>query len=331
MKRIRNFFNIFLIVLFFIKFSIAFEKPISIILFGWDGVQREHLKELLEKNELPNLQKLIIEGSFVEIDITTGATDTKAGWTQILTGYNPEKTGVFSNSNYQPIPEGYSVFSRLEEFFGKNNIFTASIIGKKGNVDNDPPKKILYEEFTLKKRFKKMPKEAKIVEENGKKYVIIPGKPWFYESKKMDLFINGLGENENVYKKTIEEIDKHWKERFFFFVHFAEPDQKGHSFGENSKEYEDAIKSCDFYLGEIIKKLKELDIYQNTLIYITSDHGFDEGEKTHKNAPNVFLISNDKNISKKKGDRKDIAPTILKKFGMDLKGIKPELDGNPLF
>jgi hypothetical protein len=116
----------------------AYEKsPRNIVLIGWDGTQRNHLKEMISRKEVPNLMALAAEGRLVNIDVTTGATDTKAGWSQILTGYVPEKTGVFSNSRYQPIPEGYTVFERLEAFFGPENIVTMAIVGKKGHVDDD--------------------------------------------------------------------------------------------------------------------------------------------------------------------------------------------------
>ena len=111
---------------------------------GWDGAQRNHIKECLAKNELPNLQKLSKEGIIVNIDITR-VTDTKAGWTQILTGYEPEVTGVFNNSKYQPIPEGYTIFERLEKQFPKD-FMTIAVIGKKEHVDNEGPKKILLDD-----------------------------------------------------------------------------------------------------------------------------------------------------------------------------------------
>ena len=81
------------------------EKPQNVILFGWDGAQRDHVNEALARGELPTLKKLAREGSYVKIDIE-GKTDTKAGWSQILTGYYPEVTGVYSNARYQPIPVG---------------------------------------------------------------------------------------------------------------------------------------------------------------------------------------------------------------------------------
>ena len=73
--------------------------PRNVILFGWDGAQRAHVQQCLDRGELPTLKNLSREGALVAVDVVTGATDTKAGWSQILTGYNPEVTGVFSSSS----------------------------------------------------------------------------------------------------------------------------------------------------------------------------------------------------------------------------------------
>lgn len=308
------------------------KTPRNIILIGWDGAQRNHLNECLDRGELPNLKQLSSEGTLIPIDIR-GTTDTKAGWSQILTGYNPEITGVYSNGKYQPIPKGYSVFERLEKFFGPDNFVTVAVIGKKGHVDADPPQKIPVEDEKLqkgKKKEKKKAKEGEIVEENGVKYQVIPGKPYFYTKDGMDLFINGLGENGNVGNKALELLDKYKDKPFFFFVHFADVDGKGHRFGENSKEYNDALISCDLWTGKIMQKLKELKLYDKTIIYVTADHGFNEGEKGHSNAPYVFLGTNDPKVVARQGDRADNTPTILDRFGLDLSKIEPPLNGRPL-
>ncbi|MCL6614741.1 MAG: alkaline phosphatase family protein [Firmicutes bacterium] len=116
-------------------------RPRNIILIGWDGAQRAHVKECLARGELPNLARLAAEGTIVAIDVLR-VTDTKAGWAQILTGYEPEVTGVYSNGRYGPIPPGLTVFERLEEYFGPERFATVAVIGKKGNVDADPPEKV---------------------------------------------------------------------------------------------------------------------------------------------------------------------------------------------
>ncbi len=161
----------------------ASTPPRNIILIGWDGAQRNHVKECLRRGDLPNLQQLISEGAIVDIDVLR-TTDTKAGWTQILTGYEPEVTGVYSNARYQPIPKGYTVFERLEQFFGADNFVTVAVIGKKEHVDADPPRRISYKDGDVI--------QGQIITEGGVKYQLIPVKPYYYTQNNMDIGINGL-------------------------------------------------------------------------------------------------------------------------------------------
>jgi arylsulfatase A-like enzyme len=321
----------------------AKEKPRNIILFGWDGAQRDHVNECLNRNELPTLKKLSKEGAYVEIDIE-GVTDTKAGWSQILTGYYPKVTGVYSNRKYQPIPKGLSIGERLEKHLGPDNTVTLAVIGKKGHVDAEPPKKTKVKTPAEQRKAKKQrarkkqaantsqpkPKtkkpQGKIIEENGVKYRLVPGKPHYNMSLNTDLFENGLTLDKKVGTRAIELIEKHKDKPFFFFVHFAEVDQKGHKFGENSKEYNDALISNDTWTGKIMDKVKELGLASKTQYYITADHGFNEDGKGHSFAPYVFLATNNKKVNRN-GRRQDVAPTILEAFGLDLKKVEPPLDG----
>jgi hypothetical protein len=319
----------------------------NIIVIGWDAAERSRTKELLKKGELPNLAALIWEGRLLDIDVVSGATDTKAGWAQLLTGYVPEKTGVYNNGRYEPIPEGYTVFERLEKFFGPDNIDTVAIIGKKAHVDNDAPYRGTFEEWTklvstrLRNVKKKNPNAeitpelavyqegGRIVEKDGRRIVEIPGKPWYRASKHLDLWVNGLEENKKVSERAIAELEKRKGHRFFFFIHFAQPDHSGHQFGENSQEYADGIRLDDKYSGLVINKLKSLGLFEKTLLYVIADHGFDKDKKSHLYAPFVFAGTNDPTVDRSEGTREDIAPTILKKFGLDLSKIEPRLDGYP--
>ncbi len=301
------------------------ERPRNIILIGWDGAQRNHVKECLGRGELPNLKKLSSEGNLVVIDVLR-ITDTKAGWSQILTGYEPEVTGVFSNNRFEPIPKGYTVFERLKKFFGPENFVAGAVIGKKGNIDADPPERIPVKEGR-KKQAKKT--EGKIVSEGDVEYRVIPGKPYYYTKEGVDFFINGLVEDKRVGSKALELLEQYKTKPFFFFVHFAEVDHQGHKFGENSKEYNHAFISADTWTGKIMQKLAELNLYDKTLIYVTADHGFDEGLNSHHDAPYVFLAANDPRVVRR-GGRADITPTILDRFGLNLNKIAPPLDGHPL-
>jgi hypothetical protein len=340
-----------LLILWLSMLSLSFQAQAmvnevkNIIVIGWDAADRFHTKALLEKGKLPTLAALIKEGGWLDIDIVTGATDTKAGWTQLLTGYIPEKTGVYNNGRYEPIPEGYTVFERLKKHFGPENIDTVAVIAKKDHVDNDPPFRGNFEEWKkeVMKKVEKVqeifpfyhigPEEAvdqeggRIIKKDGQRVVEVPGKPWYRVSKHFDLWINGLERNEKVTERVLMELDKRKGQRLFFFIHFAQPDHLGHQFGEYSMEYDSGIRSDDQSTGVIIDKLKKLGIYEKTLVYITADHGFDRGKKTHLYAPFVFVATNDPTTVRKEGTREDLAPTILKKFGLDLSKIEPALDG----
>jgi hypothetical protein len=302
------------------KVSNSQASPRNIILIGWDGAQRNHVKECLSRNELPNLRQLSDEGALVAIDIKR-VTDTKAGWAQILTGYEPEVTGVFSNSRYQPIPRGYTVFERLEQYFGAGQFVTVAVVGKKSHVDYDPPQRVKYKEGDAI--------QGEIITENGVKYQLIPGKPYYHTVESMDVFLNGLVEDEKVGNQAVAMLNKYKDKPFFFFVHFAKVDSNGHQSGENSKEYNDALISADYWTGQIVKTLKDLALYSQTLIYVTADHGFDEGLTGHSDAPYVFLATNDKAVMRN-GQREDITPTILKRYGLDLRLLDPPLYGHTL-
>ncbi|HEX9976927.1 MAG TPA: alkaline phosphatase family protein [Dehalococcoidales bacterium] len=266
--------------------------PRNVVLIGWDAAERSQVKESLSQGKLPNLQKLSSEGTMVAIDMLR-TTDTASGWTQILTGYEPEVTGVFANDRTNSIPKGFTVFERLEQYFGPQNFVTVAVISKKGNMESDP------------------------------------GKPYYYTKDSMDVFINGLEEDDNVVSKTLELLGQYKDKPFFFFVHFAAVDNAGHQYAEGSQQYKDAFISYDTHTGMIVQKLKELNLYDRTLVYVTADHGFDVGQKNHHDAPYVFLATNDPLVMRR-GLREDIAPTILDRFGLDLSKINPPLDGHPL-
>ncbi|MHC4913375.1 MAG: alkaline phosphatase family protein, partial [Planctomycetota bacterium] len=220
--------KIILVMVFFALLSLSLQgcgaaqrggRPQNIILIGWDGAQRNHVKECLKRGELDNLKKLSGEGALVAIDILR-VTDTKAGWAQILTGYEPEVTGVFSNRKYQPIPKGYTVFERLEEFFGAEEFVTAAVIGKKNRVGAAEPRRVRVKDEKKNQKKKKQQKKpvGKIVVEDGVKYRLVPGEPYFYTKESMDVFVNDLKKDERVGLKALELLERYKDKPFFFFV-----------------------------------------------------------------------------------------------------------------
>ena len=314
----------------------------NIVVIGWDAAERSRTRELLEKGELPNLAALIREGKLLDIDVVSGATDTKAGWTQLLTGYVPEKTGVYNNGRYEPIPEGYTVFERLEKFFGPDQIDTVAIIGKKSHVDNDAPYRGTFEEWTklVSTRLGKVKKNPQCQDRDlnrrstrkaaGSSKRTAGGSSRSPASRGIaPASISTCG--STVWKRTKKwpsGPSRNWKSARITASSFSStlpsPITADTQFGENSQEYADGFKLDDQYSGWIINKLKALGLYEKTLVYVIADHGFDKDKKTHLYAPFVFAGTNDPTVARSEGTREDIAPTILKKFGLDLSKIEPQ-------
>jgi hypothetical protein len=60
---------------------------------------------------------------------------------------------------------------------------------------------------------------------------------------------------------------------FFLTIYDPEPDEMAHEFGDQSDQYRSAIERADVQIGRIMDMLRELGVYDQTLIVITPDHG----------------------------------------------------------
>jgi hypothetical protein len=289
---------------------------VNVVVVGWDGLQRDHFwqcynRELAEcPDGLPNVQAL--SGVIWNSTTTSGDTATKPGWAQILSGYDADVTGVYSNGQYQPLPEGYSVFEKLENHLGADNIMTMFISGKGVNTGDA----CIGDPTTV----------------NGQPAIEEKGQPWCLASEYIDYYENDLRRNATVGNRALELLEAHQNDQFFALFLFRNPDVYGHLTGEDSDDYTRQIVDDDYWLGQIVGKLQELGIYDETLIYLISDHGIDEGGNRHGNAPYTILTSNDPLIVRS-GDRKDLAPTILERYGVTRGAIgsAPAVDGFSLY
>jgi len=289
-------------------FSI-YAETYNAILFSWDGAGRERVEELLTNEKLPTVKLLKEQGAFVKIKVEGHPTTTAPGHAEMLTGLPSNITKVKSNERWEPIPEGLTIFERLENYFGKDNIVTVAIMGKSGYLGAKGPEEL---------KDTKYPKYLK------------KGEPYFNAKKHLDVWDGDMIRDAvTVAEKAIVYIEKYKENRFFIFCHFSDPDSTGHNYGENSEEYKESIIRCDSLVGKVIWKLNELKIYDKTFIYITADHGFNKDTNNHPNAPDVFLVTNDKEV-KRDGTQADITPTILKRFKVDLSKLTPTLPGKAL-
>ena len=115
------------------------------------------------------------------------------------------------------------------------------------------------------------------------------------------------------------------------------------------KEYAASVSMCDYYLGKILDIMDEKDMWNDTMLIVTTDHGFLLGEKDwwgksvtpiYNEIAHIPLFIWDPRV-KKKNERRDalvqtidLAPTILEFFGVkhpkDMQGkvLKETIDFN---
>jgi len=271
-----------------------------VLLVAWDGCQRRHLKQALKRGKLPHLQSLVATGSLVNADVRNHPTGTKAGFAEILTGYPPSVTRVCHGSEFKgTIPEGFTLFERVEAHYAAQgrDITTCFVSGKN-------PKFL-----------------------GGS----TPGELWFFAYNHINVWLGDRSRHTYEGGPLMTDfLARHGAAGpFFAFFHFREPDNTGHSYGEDSLEYETAIIECDDWLGTMVQKLEELGVRDQTRIFVCTDHGFREGERHHRRAPGAWLVSDRPDVTRN-GGLEDIAPTIYQAMGIPTADFEPPLAGHPL-
>ena len=162
------------------------------------------------------------------------------------------------------------------------------------------------------------------------------------------------GKAPDVTEAAINWLEKHRDTPFFLWVHYSEPHapylkHKGFDFGKKrvdkrfypegtqkrkSDHYDSEVAFTDHHIGALIHKLKEWDLYRNSLVMFNADHGESLGEHNYvghgrrvynsmMHGPLIVKRPGDHN--KKKTDPRnctlmDVAPTILSAVSIDIPG-----------
>ena len=78
----------------------------KVLVIGWDAADWRVINPLLEKGEMPNLQKLMDNGAYGNVSTLEPAISPML-WTSIATGKRPFKHGIHGFS--EPGPDGKSI------------------------------------------------------------------------------------------------------------------------------------------------------------------------------------------------------------------------------
>jgi len=174
--------------------------------------------------------------------------------------------------------------------------------------------------------------------------------------------LNWEGVAPEVNRKVSAWLEDNHKKKFFLWVLYTEPHapyvlHKKFTFDysrvpsptypaktrmKKIKKYDSEIAYADYYIGKLIKKIKELGLYRDTLIIFMSDHGesfgehnyFRHGRKLYNSTLHVPLIVKlpdnrfNNTVRQENVSLLDIGPTLFSALNLPL---YPKMEGIDLF
>jgi len=230
----------------------------NVVLISIDTCRADHLSCYgFEKQTTPNIDKISQEAVLFTHAISP-VPITLSAHSSMLTGTYPPYHKVHDNMNYK-LDESNET---LAEILRRRGYATGAVISSV----------VLYSRFGIGQGFD------------------------YYD----ETFVEPLGPRPDTERRGGEAshfansfLEEHYNEKFFLFLHYYDP-----HVGYNPPEpyattyaddlYSGEIAYTDQCVGEVITKLKELGLYDSTLLIIVGDHG--EGLGEHGESEHTYYI-----------------------------------------
>jgi len=228
-------------------FSLALAQNHSerwVVIISIDGGKPSAIRRLIAEGKLPNLKRLMEEGSYTLTAQTVIPSSTAPAHVSMLTGIDyPErfpddeaivkKNEPFDEGRHRPV----SVMTVFE--IAKQAGFRTALFAGSG-------KRIKYVE---------KPNTLDVAEY--------------------------LPSDDERLKRAIALLGDERKRPHLLFLHLTETDHAGHKYGWGndplgippSPEYLQALQNIDRRIGQLVAELQRLNLWAQTLLLITADHG----------------------------------------------------------
>ncbi len=259
--------------------------PKGVIIVIWDGTQRAHLLEMLNSGQLPNLSGFIRENQPLTWPVIKSQTCRPGSEAGYMTETGPANSAISTGLGYAGManwtnaePHRIPDGLTLWEWFKRRGYATGLVCSK------DEP---FWPSVTL---------------DNAR--------------REIDYWRVGKQPQSWVTDNALAFIRTHAGSRFFLWIHYKDPDTLGHGHGENSAEYTQGLVIDDEEFGRLIRELRAQGMMGDTLLILTTDHGFNEGGNQHDtctpDTKDLFLAVNDtaKGMSGCVRYQTDITPCI---------------------
>ena len=228
---------------------------VHVVVISIDTLRADHLGCYGYAGEItPSLDRLAAD-SVRFANVTSPTPLTLPSHATMLTGMIPPVHGVHKNENYRLADANVT----LAEILQARGYATGAVVSTV----------ILGAQFGLAQGFETYEDEIAISPQGG---------------------IAGKRRGETTSRLAGEWLDRHADdENFFLFVHYYDPHTQYDPPEPFASDWPDSpyageVAYADYCVGQVIAKLKALDLYDRTLIIVTSDHGEmlgEHGEATH--------------------------------------------------
>lgn len=230
-------------------------KAKHVVLIGLDGWGAYSV----EKAEMPNVKKLMAEGSYTLKKRSVLPSSSAVNWASMYMGAGPELHGYTEWGSRTP-----ELPSRVVD---KDGIFPTVF----GLLRQAAPKAEI----------------GCICEWDGIRYVV--------DTLVLNYDKHVAEASENP-KATVRYAVDYIKKAHPTLVNivFDEPDHVGHSEGHDTPAYYRKLTELDGYIGEIIQAVKDAGMLNETIFIVTADHGGinkGHGGKTMAEMETAFIIS----------------------------------------
>ncbi|WP_102345130.1 alkaline phosphatase family protein [Bacillus sp. Marseille-P3661] len=264
----------------------------TIILLSIDGLANYYLED--PKVKMKNLRKLIESGTVAQGMNSIFPTATWAIHTSMVTGKYPNKHGVLGNRVVR------KDIKQIGEYFGDRMWDKEDVLI--GETIYDAAKRLGYKTASI---CWPVTRGAKSIDFNIPEFYEqdlfekYSSQPFWNELKDAGFPVDQYGSWSTDHSRgqmqdwLTTEITKYLiqkRQANFIMLHYLLPDSFQHDYGTKSKEVYWALEYIDERIGDLIETLQSEGLWEDSHLFICSDHGFVDTKRTLY--PNVLFKLN---------------------------------------
>jgi predicted AlkP superfamily pyrophosphatase or phosphodiesterase len=246
-----------LFLCFFGTSLFATEKP-NVLFISIDGLSRETLYALLQKDGLPNIKMIASRGNYRNMELLPFKPTYKNTYSIFFSGKGEVETSEFDQ--FSPLPFKTSIYERLKE--SDEKIYTGLVLSSPHRPEPMDSPSILLK----------------------------------LANPTIDIVKGERQRNAKGVSAEVLDILAQLKPPFFMFFNFVDVEYVGRRYREGAERYSNAVKKCDRELGSIIEYLKQSGTWETTEIFLTTNYGYKK--RSQKKSNLIWIVSTKKIMRK---------------------------------